>query len=616
MSVWAAVVSGLAFGCLLAGCDTAQSRTGANNAGPVTRGPMKEAAQMGMDSHKQARAVYPHAAVAADHGLASEAGAEILRKGGNAVDAAVATSFALSVVRPYSCGVGGGGFLVINLRTHPKLDTSKGPVRTAINYRETAPSGITPKVFETIADADAPTHGGRSVCVPGHVAGMLLALEKYGTMDRATVLAPAIRLAREGFVVDAHYAEQCYDDEMVVPWIKADQATRSARFAFTWDRFLKRGAVKIGDRITLPEQAKLFEKIVAEGRDGFYAGDVARKIVDAVQKDGGWVTMADMAAYRPEEHAPLTTEFEGRTILSMPPPSSGGIVMAQVLGMLESGGGRLRSQLIAAGHNSAAYVHLVTEASKHSFADRARWLGDANFVDIPLDELLSDDAIAARAREVVPGRVLPHAEYGTSLAGQLPEDHGTSHLCVVDAWGNSVGCTETVNLIFGSLLAVPEYGFVLNNTMDDFLTRAGHANAFGLSHADRNRPEPGKRPLSSMTPTIVLDSDGAPYLIAGGSGGPRIISGTLQASLNVLLFDMHADDAVAMPRFHHQWEPDVLQLEAALTKTGIGDPLRAIGHNVGERKVVGNVQIIRRAAGKMGWEPASDPRKGGVAAGY
>lgn len=548
---------------------------------------------------------FTHAAVAADHVLASRAGVEILRQGGNAVDAAVATSFALSVVRPYSCGIGGGGFMLIRLKDWK----GQGEKTTAINYRETAIRAMTPGYYEKLDDS-APTHGGTAVAIPGQVAGMLMALERYGTMSREAVLAPAIRLAREGFDVDAHYVKSTQDDELVIPWLKADAARRE-RFRWLWERCLKEGQVKVGDHVALPEQAKVLERVARDGAKGFYEGDVAEAIVRAIRADGGEMTLADLAAYRPEELTPRRSTFEGKTILSMPPPSSGGIVTVQVLGMLEARP-ELWKAAKDAGHNSPAYVHLLTEAFKHAFADRARWLGDMNFVDVPLDRLESDPYIRARAATLDASHTLPHGAYGSSPA--LPEDHGTSHLCVVDSQGNAVACTETVNLIFGSLLVVPEFGFVLNDTMDDFLTKGGHANAFGLSHAERNRPAPGKRPLSSMTPTIVLDGQGEPVLIAGGAGGPRIITGTIEAMLNVLAFDMNAGDALAAGRFHHQWEPDVLQLEKDINTAPRRDALAAHGHTMGTREAVGNVQIIRRRG--HAWQPASDPRKGGAPDGY
>lgn len=564
--------------------------------------------------------VYPTACVAADHRLASEAGLEILKRGGNAVDAAVATSFALSVVRPYSCGIGGGGFMVIHLKKNPK-DPALGTVTTAINYREWGIAKATPEYLEGEADPDAATHGGKAVCVPGCVAGLLYALEKYGTMDRATVIAPAIRLAEEGFDVDSHYAENVHKDELVIPWFKAD-AARQARYPMMWERFLLKGEVKVGDHIRVPEQAKVLRLIAERGGDGFYKGEVADAIVASVAKAGGEMTLEDLAGYKVQEMEPLRSSFRGMTILTMPPPSSGGIVLAQVFAMLQDRGMDLNHCVKLAppegGHDSAAYVHLVTECMKHAFADRARWMGDPNFVKVPTKFLLSPGYIAERAKSIRLNSVAPIESYGT--ASPPPEDHGTSHLCVIDKDGSAVSCTETVNLIFGSMVTVDGYGFVLNDEMDDFLTRRGYANAFGLDHADLNRPGPKKRPLSSMTPTIVADTNldgsvGPVRLIAGASGGPRIISGTIETALNVLAWDMPAQEAVAAPRFHHQWHPDRLDLEPALSaNAGLKDALKDIGHTLGARNAVGNVQIIRSRPG--GWQPACDPRKGGAPAGY
>lgn len=556
--------------------------------------------------------VYRHAAVAADHRLASDAGVEILKAGGNAVDAAAATSFALSVVRPYSCGIGGGGFMVVRLKDHPKL----GAVTTTINYREWGITKARPDYFETVADPDAATHGGKAVCVPGHVAGLLMALGKYGTMTREQVLAPAIRLAERGYAADAHYVASSKE---VIEWLEKEPG-RLERFQFLWERMLYRGKVKEGDHIDLHEQAVVLRKIAEEGADGFYKGEVAAAMVAAAARDGGELTLEDLATYKVEERPPLVTHFRGNTVLTMPPPSSGGIVLAQVLGMLEERRRDVediahRPAAEGGGAGGAAYIHLVAEANKHAFADRARWMGDPNFVKVPVKTLLSDDYIRARAASIDLNHTKDIESYGT--ATPLPDDAGTSHLCVVDEHGNAVSCTETINLVFGSLVAVPEYGFFLNDEMDDFLARQGHANAFGLDHADLNRPGAKKRPLSSMTPTIVVkgdDAGGEAMLLAGASGGPRIISGTIEAVLNMLVFDMTAGDAVSKPRFHHQWHPDVLELEEGLAGGELEKALQALGHTTKRRDRIAAVQVIKRL--REGLQPASDPRKGGVPGGY
>lgn len=562
-----------------------------------------------------AREDFGRAAVAADHHAASEAGVEILRQGGNAVDAAVATSFCLSVVRPYSCGIGGGGFMLVHLRDDPRKPGA-GPVTTAINYREQAGAWARPDSYEGLADPDASTHGGKAVAIPGSVAGLLHALERYGTMDRRVVLGPAIRAAEDGFIVDRHYVENVRE---VIEWIEKDPA-RAGRFPFLWERLLRRGKVAVGDVIRLPEQAEALTLIAAKGAAAFYDGPIGAAIVEAVRADGGAMTLDDLRGYRVEELRPLEIGFRGVRILSMPPPSSGGIAVAHILGLLD----RRADDLRALEPGTGPYLHLVAEAAKHAFADRARWLGDTAFAAVPVERLLSGPALDRQAALLDMRRARPQPEYGT--AQQLPEDGGTSHFCVIDEHGNAVSCTETINLIFGSLVPVPRYGFILNDEMDDFTTRRGVPNAFGLVQSDRNLPAPGKRPLSCMTPVMVFaqrdraSGDGPPgedvILMAGGSGGPRIITGTVQSMLHVLLFDLGAEEAVARPRFHHQWEPDVLQLEDALRGGPVEADLKARGHTTGRREVVAAVQLIRAARKGTGYEAASDPRKGGRPAGY
>ena len=547
---------------------------------------------------------FPTAAVAADHFIASEAGAEILRKGGNAVDAAVATSFALSVVRPYSCGIGGGGFMVIRFNNDPKHGTRS----VALNYRETAPAAVGADFYERHSDPQASTRGGSAVAVPGTVAGLLHALEHYGTLDRTVVLAPAIRAAEEGFLVDDHFMVANGD---LIKWFNEDDS-RKGRFGFVWRRFLKEGQVKTGDLITLPEQAAALRLIAQSGADAFYKGRIAIEILHTVRKDGGPMRAEDLLSYKVEEVEPLRFNAFGHTFLTMPPPSSGGVALAQALGILQ----RRRDEL-GGRANTADYVHVAAEALKHAFADRARWLGDPAQVDVPVRELLSDSYLDARAAQIDPRRAREDLEtYGTLP----PDDAGTSHFCVIDARGNAVACTETINLEFGSMLAIEKYGFCLNNEMDDFTTRRGQANAFGLVQSSRNLPAPGKRPLSSMMPTIVLDQGGHVVMIAGASGGPRIITGTMQAMLDVLLFDLDASQALATPRFHHQWRPNTLLLErawyAAAREDGTVVALESRGHKVEPTGSVGNVQLIRRDRKTRMWDAACDPRKGGRPAGY
>lgn len=542
--------------------------------------------------------------VAADHPAASEAGAEILRLGGNAVDAAVATSFALSVVRPSSCGIGGGGFMVIHLADDPRTREPNDALDVAIDYRERAPSAITPTHYESLPDG-ASRFGAHAVAIPGTVAGLLHALETYGTLDRASVLAPAIRIANRGYVADAHAYEAA----------RTLQAFLDEHADWPGEEFLRNTFIPDeryfgGDVLRNPRQAAALELIARHGRAGFYDGPIADAIVEAIRAGGGILSHADLASYRPTETTPLVGRAFGRTFLAMPLPSSGGICLLQILMMLED-----RPDLLASVEpGSPAYAHLVIEMMKHAFADRARHLGDPEFVEVDVERLLDPAYLRARAATVEMDRTHDPSHYG--IEGRFPVDAGTSHLSVVDQWGNAVACTETINLEFGSRLPVADYGFLLNDEMDDFLTRRGEANAFGLTQSERNLPAPGKRPLSSMSPTIVLDPDGRVEAVAGASGGPRIITGTLQAILNVILWDQSAERAVGAPRFHHQWEPNAAYLEPALMRDeAFVAGLRERGHEVREGEDIGNVQLIRRAPDGARWEAASDPRKGGEPAG-
>lgn len=535
------------------------------------------------------------AVVAADHELASTAGARILREGGNAVDAAVATALALSVVRPYSCGVGGGGFMVIAFNG----DKVHGDLVTTIDYRETAPEAASADYF---AQPDrSSTRGGTAVAVPGTVAGLMHAHERYGRLPRAAVVAPAIELAEAGFRADPHYVQEAGS---LAPDFE-DNPDWAGRFPLVWERFMRRGSAQVGDLIRVPEQAALLRAIAEQGRDGFYTGPVAREIIHAVRKDGGDLTLEDLRRYRPIEREPVRATVGGYTLVGMPPPSSGGVTMFEALEIMHAAG-----YDFSAPPDDPAQIHLLTEALKHAFADRAEWLGDPGFVDIPAAMLLSDEYAAARAAEIDPARTGPPESYGTRAPP--PPDSGTSHFSVVDADGNAVACTETINLVFGSLVGVDRYGFILNDEMDDFLTRPGQTNAFGLVQSARNLPAPGKRPLSSMSPTLVFDAKGL-LATAGASGGPRIITSTMQVILRVLA-GASAADALAAGRLHHQWLPDRIDLEPGSLSPETRAELESLGHTLADRTEIGNVQVIRRVLG--GWDAASDPRKGGKPAGY
>lgn len=606
---------------------------------------------------------FARAAVAADQDTASRAGVEMLKRGGNAVDAAVATSFALSVVRPYSCGIGGGGFMVIHLADHE----GNGPLDVCLDYRETAPGAMGPDYFERAlanGEPDASTLGGKAVGVPGTVAGLLYALDTYGTLDRRVVLEPAIRAAREGFYIDADYrraAQRTID-------LFNEQPELKDRYAYFWNRHLFSGQLPhTRARLKLPEQARALELIARDGREAFYDGPIGEAVVEAVRDAGGDMTMGDLRAYRVRTMTPIEVQAFGRTIVTMPPPSSGGVAIAQMARMIELDEDRRNEELTAliaemvgpepdlpddagfaeamgsvfgrslsiAFASNAAATHYVVELMKLAFADRATYLADPDFADVPVETLVSDDYLRRRLALLEIGRTHPPEHYASGA--QIPVDSGTSHLSVVDRYGNAVACTETINTTFGSKVPVPGFGFLLNNEMDDFLTVRGASNAYGLTQGEANLPEPGKRPLSSMSPTIVLDEQGDVEWVGGASGGPRIISATFVTMLRSLMIDEYErlladaggyprpiDPLVtgfasfrfdSRPRFHHQWRPDVLYLEPMYWGVyGSTEPFERFGYVVEERDV-GVVQFIERASATR-WNAFSDPRKGGRPAGY
>ena len=535
---------------------------------------------------------FASAAVAADHPVASSVGAQMLSMGGNAVDAAVASSFALSVVRPYSCGIGGGGFMVVHLPDDP----THGFVHTAINYRETSPYDAS-----IYASGYSKTNGRFAVAVPGTVAGLLYALERYGTLDRAAVLAPAIEAAREGFVVDEHYMGAA---QRTVKKYTGNPDLQDSHMSMPWEKFLLEGRVQLGDRIRNPEQARALELIARDGLEAFTTGLIGQAIVKTLAYNNMTMTVEDLANYTVIEMDPIKAAIDGKAWIGMPPPSSGGVTMFQTLEILESIGYDFEESAV-----KTQRVHRLIEALKHAFADRSRYLADPAFAPVPIDAML-DPSNIERMGSLIDDHTHEPEYYGTHDA--LPEDHGTSHVSVIDQWGGAVAMTETINFEFGSLVGVEEFGFVLNNEMDDFSHPNATPNGFGLVQSQRNLPEVGKRPLSSMSPTIVLGEDGRVQAIAGASGGPRIITGTMQTLLNVLS-GMDAGKAVAAPRLHHQWMPNEVLFEngySVYVMNAIGDPERGYKQTIGSRDaVVGNVQVIVR--GENGWHAASDPRKGG-----
>ncbi|HEY1235182.1 MAG TPA: gamma-glutamyltransferase [Candidatus Binatia bacterium] len=519
--------------------------------------------------------------VVADSELASEAGMEILRRGGNAVDAAIATAFALSVVDQASSGLGGGGFMVIYRAKDQRAFT--------LDFRETAPEAARRELYMKDGKpvASLSLTGGLAVAVPAEVAGLVEARKRFGTLSLATLVAPALKLANEGFPLDAALRVA----------IERQQSAMK-RFADLGRVFLPNGTVpKEADIIRQPDLGATLKAIAEDGGEAFYRGRIAAAIVDTVRSSGGVITRDDLKNYKPVWREPLIGSYRGRRVITMPPPSSGGVAIVQMLNILEGYNlGQMK-------HDSSAYLHLVTEAMKHAFADRAQFLGDPDFVHVPVGKLTAKDYAAWVRRRISPEKTQPTSFYG--YYHYNAEKGGTTHFNVVDRFGNAVSCTQTVNTRFGSKLLATGTGIVLNNEMDDFAIHGQVGNVYGLIGNEANALQSNKRPLSSMAPTIVL-RDGRPELVVGAAGGPRIISATLQTILNVLDFHMPVSSAVEAPRIHHQWIPDRLNFEAPMspqTRKGLEER----GHALREQNALGVAQAIARQGAQL--SGAADPRK-------
>jgi gamma-glutamyltranspeptidase/glutathione hydrolase len=518
--------------------------------------------------------------VVSDNKLATEAGMEILSRGGNAVDAAIATAFALAVVDQAASGLGGGGFMMIydarDKRAH------------ALDFRETAPEAARSDLYVRngkLAPALSLT-GGLAVAVPGEVAGLLTAMKRFGSLPLAVLMTPAIRLATEGFPLDAslRYAIE-------------RQLSNMKKFPDLGRVFLVKDEVPPeGEIIRQAELAQTLKAIVAEGGEVFYQGWVAKAIVDTVRKEGGVLAFDDLGSYKPVWREPLVGSYRNRTVITMPPPSSGGVALIQILNVLEG------HQLKQLAHNSGTYLQLLAEAMKHAFADRAQYLGDPDFVKAPISTLISKDYATWIRGRISPIKTYPAKYYG--LRNFKSEQGGTTHLSVLDRFGNAVACTLSVNTRFGSKILVPKTGIVLNNEIDDFAIYPS-GNVYGLVGNEANALQPKKRPLSSMTPTIILQGD-RPELIVGAAGGPRIISATLQTIVNVLDFHMPVKEAVEAPRIHHQWMPEEINVETKLAPEA-KKSLERRGHTVKERTGLGVVQAILAKRSKIGG--AVDSRK-------
>jgi len=528
--------------------------------------------------------------VVAQEKLGAQIGADILRQGGNAVDAAVATGFALAVTYPRAGNIGGGGFMVIH-----SVERNED---IAIDYRETAPSAITRDIFlgaDGKPDADKSRNSALGIGVPGTVAGLALALEKYGSgrFSLAQILQPAIDLARDGFVVADDTAD-------TLP----DMYRRMARWPNSAKDFSKGDGTPLhdGDRLIQPDLAATLVAIAEQGPRGFYEGPVAEKLAKAVSDAGGIMTPDDLKSYQAVIRPPVRGNYRGYDIVSMPLPSSGGTVLLESLNILEG------FEMSGMKQGSADSLHVIIEAMKRAYADRARYLGDPAFVNAPTEILLAKDYAARQRASIDLARSTPPAD--TLLPAPRREGSNTTHYSVVDRSGNAVSNTYTLNFPYGVGLVAEGTGVLLNNELDDFTAAPGASNAFGLVGFEANLPGPGKRPLSSMSPTIVL-RDGKPVLVTGTPGGSRIISAVLQIVVDVLDYKMDVAAAVAAPRVHHQWMPDVVRVERGLPQETL-DALKAKGHEVVEP--LGQTSANSIAVTASGVLGAPDPRTRGAEA--
>ncbi len=521
--------------------------------------------------------------VASQEALASAIGRDILQQGGNAVDAAVAVGFALAVTLPRAGNIGGGGFMLIH-------DAKKNET-IAIDYREKAPKAAFRDMYldeNGNADEERSRYHGLAVGVPGTVDGLLLALAEHGTMTREQVLAPAIRLAEEGITVTPGLSNSLQGlAERMTKW------PSTAKIFYHEDG----RALQPGETLKQPELAASLRRIAAQGRDGFYQGETADKIIAAIKGAGGTMTAEDLRDYHSVKREPVRGDYRGYEIVSMPPPSSGGIHIIQILNILEG------YDLHASGANTAKTIHLMAEAMQLAYADRAEYLGDPDFIKIPVKGLTSQKYADSLRAKIDPDKARPGAEIRHS--DPLPyESDQTTHYSVVDKDGNAVANTYTLNFSYGTGLVAEGTGILLNNEMDDFSAKPGVPNGYGLIGGDANAVEAGKRPLSSMSPTIVF-KDGKPFLVTGSPGGSRIITTVLQIISNVIDHDMNIAEATHAPRIHDQWTPDEIRVEHALNADTVR-LLENMGHKVERKSAMGSTQSIMVTP--EGLYGASDPR--------
>lgn len=523
----------------------------------------------------------PHAAIASAHELATEAGFEVLAEGGNAFDAAVAVASTLSVVEPQSSGIGGGGLFLLRRASDGK--------EVMVDARETAPAAVDMKDYVDAAgnpDRDHATNGPLSAAIPGEPAGIVWLAKNYGRLPLAKSLAPAIRIARDGFQPDGRFLKELAMRKEVI-----------ARYPASAALYLVGGeAPKTGWTFKSPDLARVLERIAEHGNDGFYRGELAQMLVDGVRGQGGRWTLDDLAKYEAKERAPLAFDYRGWHIVTAPPPSSGGVALAEMLNVL---GGYELGKL-----DRAHRVHLTVEAMRRAYRDRAEYLGDPDFVEMPIARLTSADYAAGLRASIHPDKATPSELLPPFLAPE--QGTHTTHFSIIDADGNLVAATQTVNLIFGSGFVVPGTGFVLNDEMDDFALVPGKPNAFGLPGNDRNAPKPGSRPLSSMTPSFVVGGDKVGVI--GTPGGSRIITMVLEGVLAFIDGEL-PEKFVGNPRYHHQYLPDVISAEKGAFTPDEVKALEAMGHKVNEserRWGFMNAVSWDRKTGEM--HAGSDPR--------
>jgi gamma-glutamyltranspeptidase/glutathione hydrolase len=511
------------------------------------------------------KATGKHGAVSSAHPLASMAGLEILKKGGNAFDAAIATQLALAVVYPNAGNLGGGGFLV---------GFTKDKQSIAIDYREKAPSAATKDMYLDSSGnpmLDKSQNGHLASGVPGSVAGFF-ASHKYGKLDFKEIIQPAIALAENGFVITKAEA----------------QSFNSARSSFIkyntiMPVFVSRLTWKEGDTLVQLELAKTLKLIRDQGMKGFYEGENAKLIVDEMKRGNGLITEEDLKNYKAAERMAIEFEYKGHVVIGMPMPSSGGLLMKQMLKMIE------HKNIEAMGFHSPEAVQLMIEVERRAYADRAEFMGDQDFVKVPVNTLGSDDYLEQRMKDFIPGKATPSTDI--KPGNILPESEETTHLSVVDEEGNAVSVTTTLNGGYGSKTVVAGAGFFLNNEMDDFSVKPGVPNMFGAVGKEANAIAPGKRMLSSMTPTIVL-KDNNPFLVVGTPGGTTIPTSVFQTIVNVIDFNQSISDAVDNPKFHHQWLPDQVMVENNFP-VNTAESLKKMGYTISNRGQIGRTEVIR-----------------------